>query len=981
MSKRTRTRLVASLAVLAVGVLVTAGALNAQRDDQWAALGVDPEWTNFRAFVTELPLGYGNPAWQAFETEHPGEWRAQWDSRTGIPHLLYGPGIDTGQSGLTEATATGAAFDLIEEHQDLFGLRGFDLDVDVVHGGNTWYVDSYLFHEAIPFTEWTRFAVRIKDNGVIAAIKTYDIPADVEPAEATIGSDTAVNRVMASLLDGKHGELFASDPELNYLVDNDGVARLVWRFEVRNRDLANPFGKEYFVHARDDVTVYKIEELIHYDFSGSVQARILPQGPNDGTATETLEDARVTITAGGSGSAFTDANGNFSFPGDSGTRTIRSRMDGRWTDVNNTAGGDLESSITNGPGNNFNFDFQFGDEFRLAEQNAHRWTTDVHNFTSAIMGNNGVEFELPTNVNINNTCNAFWDGSSINFFRAGGGCPNTAHDGTIVAHEYGHGIDSGRGGILSGQLSEGFSDAVAMALTDQHCAGIDFFGPGTCLRSGNDVRLWPATECGGQVHCVGSVYAQFTWQFTLRLKQSLGQILGRQKASELVLIPALANPSDIPDTVFETFVADDDNGDLGDGTPNYDDLADAALSRNLPFPEVPAVLFSFPDGVPDFLEPGGTTVRVDVVPNRREPAEDSGTLFFRFNGGNFVSQPMTSIGPNMYETTIPSQNCFDEFDFYFTVGLQGGGTASEPFDAPNSFFSALVATSAIVRFEDDFEQNLGWTVVNENLQDGPWQRGIPAGDGSRRDPTEDFDGSGRCFLTDNVAGNSDVDGGPTRLISPTMDLSNDAFVSFAFWHSNDDGDDPFHVEVSNDNGNTWSQVLTQFGGDDGWQTHQFLLSDEVAPSSTVKLRFSSTDNPNNSVTESGVDAVKAVEVSCEEEPDPLQLFQTPLVRGEDATFTVTNAEPESTVIIFWTKQGVDPEMGPCPPELGGLCLDLIGNVRTLVTRTSNSQGQIQFTRQVPTRLNPITVHTQAANVRGPGGSESVKSNTVTDTIQ
>lgn len=982
MSFRNR-RFAAGVGIICLGIVLTAGSLVAQRDTHWADLQVDPEWTEFRTFITDRDMGIDNEHWQAFEQAYPGKWLTQWDTRNGVPHVILGPGIDTGKTNMTEFEANNIAYDMIAEHGELFRLGGFDFEPETSFAGRLWHVDMYLVHDAVPFEEHTRFALRINnENGKIAAIKAYDIPISVEDSVPTTTPQNAIDRVMASLHDRLNTELTPSEPVLNYLVDPYGNARLVWRFEVRNDDKTDPFGKEYFVHARTGSTVYKINELIHYDYSGSVSAQVLLLGPFDGSSSATLEDARVTITAGGSGSQFTDGAGLFNFVGGTGNRTIRSQLDGRWSNVNNQAGGDLQQSLTAGPGNNFPFNHTGTSELILAQQTAFYWVTDTHNWSSPIMGNNGLEFELPTNVNINSSCNAFWDGSSVNFYQSGGGCPNTATS-DIVLHECGHGVDAGRGGILNGGLSEGFGDAMAMARTDQSCTGRGFFGPGTCLRDGNNVRLWPAGECGGSVHCLGEVYGQFTWEMTKQLKQTHGNIIGRQIADPLVLLPAVANSADIPDAVLDTFIADDDNGNINDGTPNYDDIATAALSRNLPFPEIPALTWDYPDGLPDFLTPGGTTIRVNVVANRETPIDDTGELIYRFNGGSFVTVPMQSVGLHQYEATIPSQNCFDDFDYYFRVDYVGG-TSTDPFTAPASTYSGIVAQNVTIAFEDDFQTNKGWTVVNENLTDGAWQRGVPAGGGSRNDPPTDADGSGSCYVTDNVAGNSDVDGGPTRLISPTFNMSSGGQISFSYWHSNNTGEDQFQCQVSNNNGASYVTAFQQAGGNDGWQNHSFNVSDFVTPTSTMRVRFNSTDNPNDSITESGVDAFMAFSVECTDPPDPLilTLLPDPTVAGQQATAGVGNADPNTRVVIYFTKGSVDVGNGPCPPELGGLCLDIVGNsVKKVFDGNASNFGQVNRTRTVPLSLMGRTIALQAANVLGAGGVDSRLSNAFERTIQ
>lgn len=946
-------------------------------EDNNAVLRLDPEAAASRAFVTDRDLGIDNEHWAAFTQTHPGDWRTQWDMRTGIPTLIWGPGIQTSGGALDENAVMGIAYDLIEENIELLGLSGFDFEGEPSHAGGTWYLELNLVRDAIPFDFHSRVDFRVKDNGVVMAIKSNQIPKSVEPSEPTIDAASAVDIALGSVTRFDRSDLSVSEPELLYITDTDGIGRLAWRFEVRNSDKTDPFGKAYIMRARERATAVRVDELIHYDHSGSVSANTIVGGTNDPPVSTLLPEARVTITSGGSGSTFTNSNGLFNFAG-VGSRTIRARLDGRWSNVQNQAGADAEQSINAGEGDNFHFDLNTTtNEFPTAEATCFYWVTETHRYSSFIMGgNNGVEYELTTNVNINSNCNAFWDGSSINMYRAGSGCPNTGHDASIIAHEYGHGMDAGRGGIVNGAYSEGFGDAVGMGVTDQHCSGVDFGGPGNCGRSGEDVRLWPAPECGGQVHCLGSVYAQFTWQMTKALKLSLGEAAGRQRADRLILLPAVANPVDIPDAVLETFIADDNNGDINDGTPNFSDIASAADSRNLPRPILPDAVFTYPNDRPDYSRPGHLTrFRVDVTAGVKTPVADTGVLSYRTGGGAFTDVPMTETGANQYEALLPRAVCGTGFEYYVSVDVSEGGTVSDPSDAPASFYSSEVFSDQTIVLDDDFESNQGWTVVNVALTDGAWIRGIPAGGGTRGDPPTDGDGSGRCFVTDNVAGNSDVDGGPTQLISPTLDFSSgDGTVAYLKWHSNDDNDDPFTTFVSNNDGASWTQVSQVVGGNGGWDAHSFTVGDFVTPTSLVKVRFDSTDNPNDSVTESGVDGFKASTSDCDEYK--LTMTQSPLIRGTQITWTVTGCLPFSEVRIIGTKQGVG--SGECVAEWGDLCIDLNPNVKRLPAVNANGAGVAVITRNLPLGFPAVEVATQAVNVLG---ADSTKSTTIVETVQ
>jgi subtilisin family serine protease len=282
---------------------------------------------------------------------------------------------------------------------------------------------------------------------------------------------------------------------------------------------------------------------------------------------------------------------------------------------------------------------------------------------------------------------------------------------------------------------------------------------------------------------------------------------------------------------------------------------------------LPKIAFNFPNGQPAVVDPkGGTAIRVEVQSRTANPINGSGRLHY-FVGATDVAVTMTTVSSNVYDAVLPAVpglECGGKVQYYFSSDADDGHTYTAPTNAPTATFSTLEATSVTSVANFNFETQSGWTVNNISLIDGAWEAGIPAGDGTRGDPTTDFDGSGKCYLTGNRAGNSDVDGGPTQLISPTFDLTglHNVHVSYARWFSNDDNDiDRLLIEVSSNNGSTWT-TLENIGGTTGWVLADFELDSIVTLNNAFKIRFSATDNPNDSVTEAALDRFQITAYDC-----------------------------------------------------------------------------------------------------------------------
>ena len=406
--------------------------------------------------------------------------------------------------------------------------------------------------------------------------------------EATVKTDDATRVGVDDSKDAISARLAVDDqnetPHREMHVDAQGKSTLAWAFVVRSTERTRPFARRYWVAARGEPTVLAKEDLIYHvaqdaaPQQGQVTGNIFGfrQSPFDPPAeNQGLNDYTAAITPGGT-LIVTDANGFFSFPAG---LPLNNQLMGPFCSIINDAGSPLTVTRT---GNNLFFNAKTQEE--LAQVSAFKWVSTAHAFVADFVRNNDDRLRnLPTHVNIDDTCNAFFDPNerTLNFFKAGDGCANSAYC-DVACHEFGHAVDDQFGDILDGGYSEGFGDSLAILITRDSVIGRDFQGKDNPpLRNGKDIVTWPPQDT--EVHQVGRIYGGFAWELTQQLTSKLGsEDKGFAAAKQLILGAAALNPKDTPDAVRLSFLVDRQNG-----SPFFKELAAAADSRKIPRLESP----------------------------------------------------------------------------------------------------------------------------------------------------------------------------------------------------------------------------------------------------------------------------------------------------------------------------------------------------------------------------------------------------------
>ncbi|HYO12035.1 MAG TPA: hypothetical protein VE685_02450 [Thermoanaerobaculia bacterium] len=449
----------------------------------------------------ERAAAAGIPGLQRFFAHHSDQWEIRWDERGNRPNLIQGIGVPLlpgrgnkliGSGDLPTAQVEARLRAFLDEFPELLNVGGLDLrlnpksTVSVGADKQVWLVEFQQYHDGIP-VEGANVYFRVNHGNLIqfGAEKVAPVRINTTPKIDGVGALAAVLQATG----------FAAD-ELTE-VPNPGTLKIVPALNLGERP-AERFtgvpGRGYrhllvweiaFRRAGDDVTYQglvdartgKVLQLVDLNayVNAQVSGGIYPKTNLDAEVVRPFPFANV---ANGS-TKIADAAGSYDYSG--GTATVT--LNGRYISITDNCGA---ISLSNSSTGNVNFGTSGGTDCTTPGSggagNTHAARTGYYHLTNInrkaagfLPGNAWLNGTLTANMNINNTCNAFWNGSTVNFYRSGGGCSNTGELAAVFLHEWGHGMDANSGGAATDKgTGEAVGDTFAFLETKDSCIGHNF---------------------------------------------------------------------------------------------------------------------------------------------------------------------------------------------------------------------------------------------------------------------------------------------------------------------------------------------------------------------------------------------------------------------------------------------------------------------------------------------------------------------------
>jgi hypothetical protein len=580
----------------------------------------------------------GRALWSAFRQQHGASWSVWLDRRSGTPLLASGAGIRWFAAGqeVSETEMEARARQFLALNAGTFGIRADEL---------VWNDDASAPTDADRFTavfdrqigglpvEGERFVLHVV-RGNLVSFGASRWGGGLDLSSGVYGEETARSVLYLYMGLGASDLVEEVEPARKVVLPfpsagGDEIDHLAaWRFAVRVE------GEPGTWVGKVDAAAGKV--VAFYDDAKYAQLKggVYPVS-NDGNCADygcelpAFPMPFMDLTVGKK-PATTDDFGFFPCQ-KGGSRRTTTNLSGPYVRMSDQCGfisegancsGDIDLGTSAGTDCTIPSGHNPGDT-HASRLNAYLLNRLKEKARYWLPANNWVNNQLQSRVNIGSTCNAYWDGR-VNFYRSGGGCRNTGEIAGVVSHEYGHGLDQNDGGGYD-NASEAYADVIAILQDRRSCVGRGFFMGGTCSAYGDTcltctgirdmdwnarTRKVPATPqnftlalcgggggpCGREVHCESYVPSEAIFDLAVRDLPATGLDAASswQLAEKLFYKSRQGSGGNIfncsgggsdgcnANGWFNTMrVADDDDGDLSNGTPHADAIHAAFARHNI----------------------------------------------------------------------------------------------------------------------------------------------------------------------------------------------------------------------------------------------------------------------------------------------------------------------------------------------------------------------------------------------------------------
>jgi hypothetical protein len=703
------------------------------------------------------------PELAAFLRSFGPDWIARWDRRSDRPHLLQGSGVaivpgfgngllpaDVGLlsgEAVTLELVAGRLQGFVAAYPELLGVEGFDLRLDRARstsfgGGNShWFLEFAQFQDGVP-VEGANVFFRLSHGNLVQFGTDRVAPVAIETRPALERSDALAaalrelelphSSLLGEVLDGGSLHLYPIAPATEAPGEHfAGVAGtgydhlLAWKFVFRLPGEAATYQVLLDAHLN---RVLEVRDLNAYA-DATVSGGVYPVTNTDPEVVVNFPFA--TLTNGGT--KITDANGIYDYSPPGSTATIA--LNGQYFRMVDACGA---ISLANATDGNLAFGTSGGTDCTTpgfgGAGNTHASRSGFYHLTkinrkadSYFPANAWIDSKVTANMNINQTCNAFWNGSTVNFYRSGGGCSNTGELAAVFLHEWGHGMDTNTGGAANENGSgEAVGDTFAFLETRDGCIGQNFIpsqnchnctactgvrdvsdfdisGPAVIARPSN-VTHNSGINCdrfacpyfvqgvfpyqgpmGYEGHCEAVIAGSANWDLTQMLIAEHGTEPGwaamdriwygsltPSKSAYRLVSGGQCNAAAVVDgcgatnwyTVF--LPADDDDGNLANGTPNACRIWDAFSAHGIACGARPVCSCAQPataDAGPDvaICQGGSTTIGTPALPDH---------TYSWSPGGATTAQILVSPGTTTVYTLTTTTSC-DQGTDAVTVTVNG----------------------------------------------------------------------------------------------------------------------------------------------------------------------------------------------------------------------------------------------------------------------------------------------------------------------